>query len=161
MGCDIHSVIQVRRVSEPLEEGSWKTIGEGLEERNYQVFGILADVRNARGLMPISRPRGFPEDFSAVSLMADYAEEILGLYGKTVYQDYPECKYHLVNDKTFYMGLHSFSYLTAKELLKYKWDRVPWEYGFPIDLSCLILRLKELADQYGDENVRMVFGFDS
>lgn len=74
MGCDIHAF------AERKSEGKWKqikrefkhnTFGEGyyFEDeldmgRNYELFAFLADVRNSDGIIPISQPKGIPEDAS-------------------------------------------------------------------------------------------------
>lgn len=87
MGCDIHLYAEKRDA-----DGNWKLIGEATRDepldpgekgwisggnfydgRNYNLFAILADVRNGRGFagcktgegfVPISAPRGIPEDAS-------------------------------------------------------------------------------------------------
>ena len=89
MSCDIHAYVEVRR------EGKWEYIpiesdwqknwrkryledeDGGIAEldigRNYDLFAILAGVRNGRGFAgcdtgdgfnPISKPKGLPEDVS-------------------------------------------------------------------------------------------------
>ena len=73
------------------------------EGRNYNVFAILANVRNGRGFagvdtgdgfVPIAEPRGIPEDAS------DYYKHQVEAYGENG---------------------HSHSYLTLQELLDYDW----------------------------------------
>ena len=83
MGCDIHLYVE-RKV-----EGAWKSVhdfapdkyGEGVadvsyedrwySDRNYDLFAILADVRNGHGFAgvatgegftPIADPKGIPAD---------------------------------------------------------------------------------------------------
>lgn len=68
MGTDIHAVFQKR-----LPCGRWEDVdSEYAENRHYQLFAVLAGVRNGTGftgivtgdpVTPISEPRGFPEDF--------------------------------------------------------------------------------------------------
>jgi hypothetical protein len=82
MGCDIHLYAEVRR------DGTWHTADTWSEDggfwhvpyeksfysdRNYDLFAILADVRNGRGFagvrtgegfVPMASPRGVPEDAS-------------------------------------------------------------------------------------------------
>lgn len=47
MGCDIHSVIQGQwlKTDEP-DESCWHSVAEGFRERDYDLFGYLAGVRN-------------------------------------------------------------------------------------------------------------------
>lgn len=105
MGCDIHMVIEHRR------SGQWKLVGEPTRDaygdlrmpepyrrRNYDVFAILANVRNghfapAGYFVPISEPRGVPDDASP-----------------------------LVR-KWMLEGDHSHSWVTLRELCEYDWSR--------------------------------------
>lgn len=55
MGCDIHTIVQVKI------NNKWKTVAEDVcDNRWYELFGILAGVRG--GAEPITEPKGFPED---------------------------------------------------------------------------------------------------
>lgn len=69
MGCDIHSVAQVRK------NRKWVTVLDDVAEdgRNYDTFSVYANVRNGYGFAgvstgegwkPISEPRGYPKDFT-------------------------------------------------------------------------------------------------
>ncbi len=85
MGCDIHFYVE-RKVNGAWESADeWKldtddepprerVASEYYGDRNYNLFAILADVRNGRGFAglvtgegfkPISTPKGLPEDASA------------------------------------------------------------------------------------------------
>lgn len=67
MGTDIHGVFQRRTAA------GWEDIESNYDQhRHYQLFAVLADVRNGRGfagvrtgdeVVPISEPRGYPADF--------------------------------------------------------------------------------------------------
>ena len=89
------------------------------DERNYDLFAILADVRNGygfagvetgMGFVPIAEQRGFPDGFGFES------DEFLS--------------------DGFSMGDHSHSWLLASELFDYDWSQVAvksglvtaWEY---------------------------------
>lgn len=122
MGCDIHMVAQVR------ECGQWKTVqwpnewfgkwddepemtARAYSDRNYDVFAILADVRNGvgfagietgGGFVPIAPYRGFPRDF-------------------VVHEDCHE---------GVSMGDHSFTWLTLAEVNAYDWTAVTTHYGW-------------------------------
>jgi len=110
MGCDIHSLVEVRVDGKwgmacsvfPLDdwEREWckKDFGdEPLSNRNYSLFGWLADVRNYSAVTPISDPRGVP---NGISEDARKEIEYWGIDG------------------------HSHSWLTLKELLEYDYDQV-------------------------------------
>lgn len=67
MGCDIHAMIERRAfwVSGPDKTPEfkpwWINCGDPDLDRDYQLFGVLAGVRD-RDVPMISSPRGMPED---------------------------------------------------------------------------------------------------
>lgn len=75
MGCNIHLVYEKR-----LEDGTYEAVDvpcvsskwDALDNRNYGLFGFLADVRNYSGVKPIAADRGVPDDASPI------AKEFLG-----------------------------------------------------------------------------------
>ena len=121
MGTDIHMIAEVRK------DGVWQTIlddifveWEGTQfeaqtnvpysDRNYNLFAILADVRNGTGFAglrtgekfnPISEPKGYPEDIS-------------------------EDSYNFLGDD---WGHHSASYLTLKEIFDFDWTQIHRSFG--------------------------------
>ena len=122
MGCDIHFCVE-RRVDGVWQTADRWTDDEGYitnvdrfyEGRCYDLFAILADVRNGygfagvttgSGFVPISAPRGLP---------ANVSSEV----------------------KTFAEGWdgdgHSHSWLTLKELLDFDWTRTTTKQGY-VDL---------------------------
>ena len=58
MGCDIHFHSEVKR------HGVWQHHSEANVRRSYALFAKMADVRNwsKSGIVPISEPKGLPED---------------------------------------------------------------------------------------------------
>ncbi len=128
MGCDIHMRAEV------LTETGWKMVSDTFTNdyydskrpidtynkpktyepyggRNYDLFAMLADVRNGRGFAgvktsegfnPISDPKGVPLDASAEVL------DFMDSYG---------------------CDGHSHSYLTLSELLAYDFDQITVKRG--------------------------------
>lgn len=119
MGCDIHCYVEKRDGSKWVSADRWepceyepdsgrKTVPYGsriYSGRNYDLFGILADVRNGRGFAgirtgagfnPISEPKGLPVDVS------------------------PEVK---AESEGWGCDGHSHSWLTLSELLAYDWTQ--------------------------------------
>ncbi len=113
MGCDIHIQIE-RRVNGKWERVPWRDtyrfagapfwesgqllMPEGFDGRNYNLFGVLADVRNGtwgEPVTPISQPRGFPAD------MVDPLPED--------------------GDDAYRLGDHSYSWLSLAEIDAYDW----------------------------------------
>ncbi len=97
MGADMHSVAQIK------VDDKWETIEFRVngDHRNYNLFAMLADVRNGVGFAgvdtgdgykPICAPKGFPEGFGVD---------------------------HEGSHRGCWMGDHSFTWLSLKELLAY------------------------------------------
>jgi hypothetical protein len=68
MGCDIHYHVEV-----PNEQGVWEPYEEAqpFDGRSYALFGWLAGVRNYSAIVPLSEPRGLPEDSTFALSMED------------------------------------------------------------------------------------------
>lgn len=113
MGCDIHEHFEVRRDGgwtriDVLPRVDWDLTTHEEEEaywnlplfmdRDYELFAILAGVRNRLGVRPISPPRGVPKDSSEATRAAwDIARTS------------PE--------------IHSASWLSLQEFLEFDWDQ--------------------------------------
>lgn len=116
MGCDIHPYAEVRR------NGKWERADvEVPSDRNYWTFSILAGVRNGHGfagvytgepVRPIAQPRGLPIDCTYSSPDSDVG------YGEAGY---------------YWLGDHSWSWVTLSELLAYDLDRANTEGGIITD----------------------------
>jgi hypothetical protein len=111
MGCDIHTAVEVKngdgwhwdrseKFPDVYREG--KFTDEPFDWRSYGMFGFLANVRNYSQVPTIVEDRGLPDDLSPE--LAD--------------QD---------DDDARWLGNHSFSYLTLRELLDYDYDQVFWD----------------------------------
>lgn len=146
MGCDIHSFAEVRGA-----DGTWRVVGDVFPlddfsqryehrthranpfgDRNYQVFGFLAGVRQ-RLIPPISQPRGLPADVSA-SVKASAAD--------------------------WDLDGHSHSWLSLEELNAVDYDALEAspEYGLGEQFYRHLAVLRTLGDP---KNVRVVFWFDN
>lgn len=93
MGCDIHLFVEKKT------KDGWSCIydeGKLYSNRSYSLFSILADVRNDGDFIPISEPKGIPDDAS--SSVKGYMED----WG---------------------CDIHSKSFLTVQELLEYDWTQ--------------------------------------
>ena len=144
MGTDIHLFVETRAdIGSPWElasvktpcswcddederEGScWKCQGTklkaGFSDRNYDLFGMLADVRNGRGFagcdtgdgfIPISRPKDLPLDIS-VELREIHEDS-----GETFEDDDAYDRLHAKYGAAW-LGDHSLSHLYLHELLAY------------------------------------------
>lgn len=105
-------------------KGTKKVSEEVYEGRSYDLFAILANVRNGRGFagcktgdgfVPMTDDRGIPEDVS------DEGREYLGRYGGDG---------------------HSHTYMTLAEILTYDWEQVTWKEGVVSPIA-----FKEWADR--------------
>ena len=109
MGCDIHTIAQVKK------NGKWVTVAANIgdEDRSYNSFAVLANVRNGvgfaglttgEGWKPISQPRGLPSD---IVFTEDYSVIV------PEYEEYGE------RTKLKWLGEHSHSYLYLFEMENY------------------------------------------
>jgi hypothetical protein len=140
MGCDIHICIE-RKI-----DGVWTLADvrpEALAHRNYNVFAILADVRNGsgfagiktgNGFKPIAEPRGLPDDLCA---------EI---------RDYQYDDDHDEKDWGKNLGDHSFSWLTLREVLEYDYEQTTKETGV-LGIKEFIKLERERNRGYRDEDL--------
>lgn len=149
MGTDIHMAAEVRK------NGKWHLVTECVfphydfdynkekgklefkvsdkktfcpyDNRNYDLFAMLADVRNGFGfagcvtgehINPISKPKGYPEDMCD-ELRSDLGEHDDDWWDSEEYDKRP----HLSDE-------HSGSYLTLKELLAYDWTQGHCTQGY-------------------------------
>lgn len=120
MGCDIHLYVEKRIDGKWIAQGNFERDEDGYTQggdnyydgRNYDLFAILADVRNGRGFAgvktgdgfnPIAAPKGLPEDVS---------DAIKG-----------------ISDRWDIDG-HSHSFFTVRELLDYDWTQETGKQGW-------------------------------
>lgn len=122
MGTDIHGVFQKKAA-----DGSWQDVESNYEQdRHYQLFAALADVRNGYGfagvktgesIPSIAARRGLPADF----LLIDDAHPVIQLD----FIDARRRKYaEEDNDHAVWMGDHSHSWLSGDEMLEW-YKRAP------------------------------------
>lgn len=125
MGCDIHMRIERRVdgqwVDVPYADSwdlKWRKdywrpgeilLSDEFDGRNYDLFGILANVRNGtwgEEFTPIAEPRGWPPDSPTNPHGGDD------------------------DDENFWGGDHSFSWVTLAELEAYPWDGTTRKRGW-------------------------------
>lgn len=63
MGCDIHLHIEIR------VNGKWEHYGAPQVQRDYDLFALMAGVRNYSNSVPVAKPKGLPEDVSLLTEM--------------------------------------------------------------------------------------------
>jgi len=67
MGCDIHLHVEL------LIDGKWVHYNHLDTDRNYYLFSKMADVRSdqqwTKKIVPISKPKGLPDNLSDVTLL--------------------------------------------------------------------------------------------
>lgn len=139
MGCDIHLAVEVqngdgkweRALPPPEACDPWlaKQAAEQpddryyterarvtwFHDRNYNLFAILAGVRNGYDLESISEPRGLPDDLSLELRKLNYDDPL-----------YVESE----DSNDISLGDHSQSWLTLAELLAFDWSREFKEGGW-------------------------------
>ena len=130
MGCDIHIAIQRKETDgwreityqdEPYDFQKEKGVTirpgipvapAGFHDRNYDLFGILADVRNGSGFAGVTTGEGWPSIAPGRGWPEGFNEESGGAC-----PNYPE-------DGPRYMGDHSFTWVGLDELKAFNWDGI-------------------------------------
>ena len=102
-----------------IEDGEWQIDwnDEYYGDRNYYIFGILADVRNDGGVEPINYPKGIPDDASTG---------------------------YLYKCEQWDSDAHSHSYFTLDELLNVDWSE--YEPGYISDFMETLEKMKEIDE---------------
>ena len=145
MGCDIHIYVE-KKVKNEWENGDVfvKNKYFGIDEtepeykvneihstRNYNLFALLANVRNYGGIDPISRPRGLPGD---VSVFVKNKSDSYGSDG------------------------HSHSYLNLFEIKKFSENELLKDIITKLEYRQKDLKI---YGENADSNIRIVFWFDN
>lgn len=116
MGTDIHMITQKYNP----EFNIWETIEiDSFKDRDYNFFAILGNVRNGHGVA------GHPKEFvfKPISSMRDLPIDIeMDEFGSVDVPGY----YNNWNEltTTFWLGDHSHTWITGKELVKYPWTNI-------------------------------------
>lgn len=163
MGCDIHMIAEKRskydddkdgwvpmltpmfknrhyRPADAISDYNCPYTFQPFDDRNYELFSVLANVRNGYDIQPISNPRGYPMD------MHDVTGWLLDGW------DFVD---------------HSPTWLSLEEVLAYDWSQPSAGYvpGGKLAESCksFLENMKILEAYAKEENceIRLVFGFDS
>lgn len=109
MGCDIHAVIERRTTYGNRYE--WLNSGDPDIGRNYEMFAVLAGVRNHHDVEPIAEPRGLPacegwgEPYSDGSRWLRFTD----------WEERP-CSYIVEKAESYGLDMHSASWLTLAEI---------------------------------------------
>lgn len=121
MGTDIHSVAQIR------DEDGFYTVRRDIGDnpRDYNLFGILADVRNGsgfagcdlgEGFVPVGKQKGLPEDFKVDGNEDHVLPNLVPSGDPDFLEDNKDDPEELLK---VWMGDHSYSWHTLAELKKY------------------------------------------
>lgn len=132
MGCDIHIAIQAQNADGAWVEIPWQralydheiergeTVAPDIaiapacfDGRNYNLFGILADVRNGYGFAGIETGTGWKSIAADRGLPHDFSENDLLPRVEPIWRDEREPRY---------LGDHSFTWVTLDELETWPWD---------------------------------------
>jgi hypothetical protein len=139
MGCDIHLHVEVKI------EGKWQNWTAPNLDRNYDLFAKMADVRNYnQGTVPISKPKGLPEDISVVTKLSydhwgvdGHSHSWLGYGALTVLEEWINNQEHLEGHRKVWEFDRMFGWFLGNGFL----DKGSWPDGV--------------------DDVRFVFWFDN
>ena len=161
IGCDIHVFIQTRK----NEHSPWE-LGEQVEmDRNYELFDLISNVRGdqyKRLSTPVSEryvsvmpSEKYLKEWSDSNLRfivpAEFGESVVSRVGR-----------HWDEEGHIYIGDHSFSILTPKDIMNYKqYYKIDKGYDDYILKTIGKLLMKMLATTKSSKNVRCIIGYDS
>lgn len=144
MGCDIHIYL------EKFVKGKWERYDHDSDidptERNYDVFAFLCGVRRIICEKNFNKigDRGIPEDTS-------YVENRFANHANKKHFSYD------ANDGYAYLGDHSFTWTTIKELKGLPWSK----QSDHIRRSAFVRWLYDAFPDRKNDSVRVLIGFDS
>lgn len=117
MGCNIHFGVQIRVFS--VEDGSeFVTVCRGFEYSDYDLFALLAGVRNYHNVTPLSQPRGLPKDLGLCKLEG---EGNISLVADEEHRYHPKKTYNNWHSSAaIWMGVHSHTWFTLNEFDNFK-----------------------------------------
>ncbi|MFA5307303.1 MAG: hypothetical protein WC365_07690 [Candidatus Babeliales bacterium] len=165
MGDDIKGYLEIN-------DGLWQTVEEIPDDRHYDLFGLLAGVRNYVNANSISEPKGVPDTMGKKTEMSIEKYDMVG-YGYS-YLTITEIDDYDWN-QTFHDGrVSTIDKSTGKALSKASYtnpdyvDKNKYELKYldvvakdliPESWQKLFQKMRKLAEQYGKDNVRIVFWF--
>lgn len=121
MGCDIHFYVERKDGDEWISADTWEQSEYGpsilyekrfYNSRNYDLFAILADVRNGRGFAGIDTGDGFNPIAPCRGLPDDVSPQVAAEHERWDGDG------------------HSHSWFTVKELMDYDWTQIAIHRGY-------------------------------
>ena len=164
MGCDIHAVVERKG------RYGWLCAGDPDIGRDYELFAVLAGVRNSYDLKPISEPKGLPENVSRI--FSAYAEhwnsdghsaswvDLVEMKGYDLSQEIDDQHLILSRDEsgkiTSTCGGTTGEHLgpVGKRTIFGLWGREFWD-------GLIAFMEKQKHEDQTDEQIRLVFFFDN
>jgi len=168
MGCDIHGNIEIRPYD--WDENEWYCVADisFIIERNYDLFSVLAGVRQFVDIKPITKCKGIPKNASLKTL--EHYEYWAGDGHSATFMTLKDIKEYDYNsggldEREIIMDSDEFSmkskpheplpdekkrFVTAKEI-----------FDNSANFQTLFKIMDALALLYGDEWVRLVIWFDN
>lgn len=190
MGCDIHCYMEIKNVNGDWQcDGIYRKSFDSESEkdfdlvpvynnRNYELFSILANVRNDGKIVPISKPRGFPKNAS------NEIEDEYRNWGLDAHSASYMTLQELINNVEKYKVVKRSGFVSSKTYNEYvltgvkpqmwcgcttdpNYKQLEWE-DTSESLTYLIKKIKNRMDDCwfcytneNPENVRIVFWFDN
>ena len=167
MGCDIHPWLEV------CKSKKWSFVKVVELGRNYDMFGIIAGVRNYVNAIPISEPKGLPNDVSNKITEESNGwnydghshswlnwKEIRDYDWKQVFHDGRESAVSKQTGEPLWKSSYSNKDHVSEDI-EFKFLDVVAQDCLSNDYIELFNEMEDLSHRYGSENVRIVFWFDN
>lgn len=164
MGCDIHCYVEFKSATNK----HWQSFGERINPgRNYDLFGLLANVRSYGSDVAMFSPRGFPENPGFMSRHdyflwvgdQDAHNQVNKKNVKSYLQTFPNLLTIKRDGQIVAIAnpaWHSASWLTFEELEQVT-DRADKDNVW-LEWLALLAAMRELRNH--GQDVRLVFWFD-
>lgn len=118
MGCDIHALIE-RRTNPWGDYVEWLDSGDPDIGRDYEMFGVLAGVRNYAEAPPVAEPRGLP----AFKGWGEYSDGERYIRWDHESDEEKPCRAMEQMAERYGQDGHSHSWLTLAEIKAYDIDQ--------------------------------------
>lgn len=140
LGHEIDGYLEVKN------DGKWRFMFHIPDDRAYDTFAILGGIRNYCNAIPITECRGIPENTSKWDDFCIYSMDWhICNFGES-WIDYSDIETYEWEQETKDTR-HSNKLKKAKDYLTDKMSNL------------LFINMKQLANEYGNKNVRIIFWF--
>lgn len=166
MGCDIHSFAEVKKEGKWIKEDKdvfYSGTSEPFDYRDYNMFAVLANVRNSSQVETLNFKEGLPNDSEYLNQISEYHDNMFNQILKpsdvlTKKKEIEECS-----------DYHSLGHIYLSDILKHDYKKEilnarsgsKTTYKEMLDCSVFFEDVDVLKKLGQPNDVRVVFWFDN